>query len=101
MGPVRDPNPIRRDIQNPGQLQLFQLRLVRLHLRRRPGVLSGAWDALLLAVKAGIDLTQFDDFARADCMEYVSVDEPYGGHPLAATRRAIVRAAVEIGRNMK
>ena len=58
-------------------------------------------DALRLAVKAGIDLTQFDDFARADCMEYVSVDEPYGGNPLAATRRVIVKAAAEIGRNMK
>ena len=58
-------------------------------------------DALRLAVKAGIDLTQFDDFARADCMEYVSVDEPYATDPIAATRRAIVRAAAEIGRNMK
>jgi hypothetical protein len=58
-------------------------------------------DALRLAVKADIDISQFGDFARADCMEYVSVDEPYGDDPLAATRRAIVRAAAEIGGNMK
>jgi hypothetical protein len=61
-------------------------------------------DALRLAVKADIDLVQFSDFARADYMigtGYFSVNELYGTDPLAATRRAIVRAAAEIGKEMK
>jgi hypothetical protein len=61
-------------------------------------------DALRLAVKADFDLVQFGDFARADYMigtGYFSVNELYGTDPLAATRRAIVRAAAEIGKEMK
>jgi hypothetical protein len=59
-------------------------------------------DAFRLMVKADIDLVQFGDFARADYMigtGYFSVNELYGTDPLAATRRAIVRAAAEIGRS--
>jgi hypothetical protein len=58
-------------------------------------------DALRLAVKVDIDVTQFGDFARAEGLGYLSVDEPYGDNPYAATRRAIVRAAAEIERSMK
>ena len=64
-------------------------------------------DALRLAVKLGLHLSQQ--------LSYVAVMQPHGGagshllqwieqynnDPLAATRRAIVRAAAEIGRSMK
>ena len=59
-------------------------------------------DAFRLMVQADIDLVQFGDFARADYMigtGYFSVNELYGNDPYAATRRAIVRAAAEIGRS--
>ena len=56
-------------------------------------------DAFRLAVKLGVSIT----FAY----EYVytigdsDVNEHYGNDPYAATRRAITRAAAEIGRQMK
>ena len=57
-------------------------------------------DALRLAVNLGIHLnwgagTSDGKLAFAD-----EIDEPLGTDPLAATRRAIVRAAAEIGRAM-
>ena len=62
-------------------------------------------DALRLAVKLKIPI-QFPDWTDVtrtwgskDCLD--AFDEPHGTDPLAATRRAIVRAAAEIGRNMK
>jgi len=59
-------------------------------------------DALRLAVKCNIDmiLTHSDIESAFDhkCNQYA---EPRGDDPYAATRRAIVRAAAEIGRNMK
>jgi hypothetical protein len=61
-------------------------------------------DALRLAVKADIDVVQMGDATRADYMigiGFCTVDVPHGDDPLAATRRAIVRAAAEIGRSMK
>jgi hypothetical protein len=61
-------------------------------------------DALRLAVKCGIE---FQFSAGATWVELgtgpTSVHlhhEPHNGDPYAATRRAIVRAAAEIGRNM-
>jgi hypothetical protein len=61
-------------------------------------------DALRLAVKADIDVVQMGDATRADYMigiGFCTVDVPHGDDPYAATRRAIVRAAAEIGRNME
>ena len=66
--------------------------------------------ALRLAVKLRLTVEQWFwgqealvyDFRESTIHEGlgVSVHEPYGTDPLAATRRAIVRAAAEIGRNM-
>ena len=64
-------------------------------------------DALRLAVKLNlfIDLCYPDktcgwvgDYQSGICQ---TLEEPDAGDPYAATRRAIVRAAAEIGRNMK
>ncbi len=59
-------------------------------------------DALRLAVKADMDVVQMGDATRADYMigiGFCTVDVPHGDDPYAATRRAIVRAAAEIGRS--
>ena len=62
-------------------------------------------DALRLAVKLKIPI-QFPDWTdmtrtwgSKDCLDVF--DEPHDKDPLAATRRAVVCAAAEIGRNMK
>ena len=62
-------------------------------------------DALRLAVQLKIPM-QFPDWENMtrtwgskDCLDVF--DEPHGKDPLAATRRAITRAAAEIGRSMK
>jgi len=66
--------------------------------------LSNDGDALRLAVKLHLCVTSFTD---EQMVGYVINSEGYNIHelpgtdPLAATRRAIVRAAAEIGRNMK
>ena len=64
-------------------------------------------DALRLAVKLEImaGSTKKDgivtaDWWSADGVEYLGLDEPHNGDPYAATRRAIVRAAAEIGKGM-
>ena len=57
-------------------------------------------DALRLAVKCKIEVVQFSLLVRADVAGLPDVREPYNGDPIAATRRAIVRAAAEIGRQM-
>ncbi|WP_257834581.1 hypothetical protein [Burkholderia glumae] len=65
-------------------------------------------DALRLAVQLNIHLTTFKDTVvksraavwrdgGADCALW----EPEGNDPLAATRRAITRAAAEIGKSME
>ena len=56
-------------------------------------------DALRLAVKLGLVLKNRDDLADAYSAEYVEKTLP--SDPYAATRRAIVRAAAEIGKDMK
>jgi len=70
---------------------------------------SGQWnpladdgDALRLAVKLEMELKVYNTSAHAasaKCERSVCASEK--GDPYAATRRAIVRAAAEIGRNMK
>ena len=58
-------------------------------------------DALRLAVKFSLDIIKFNKSVgvKIDPMsEYIFED--YGDDPYAATRRAIVRAAAEIGRTM-
>ena len=65
-------------------------------------------DALRLAVKLGLDLelhgcNSKHPYAGAfDRVHNIAEEEqPDSGDPYAATRRAIVRAAAEIGRSMK
>ena len=70
-------------------------------------------DALRLAVKLNADVTQHSDdlptcvvvtIIRPDSAapaDYAHIVELHGNCPYAATRRAIVRAAAGIGRNMK
>lgn len=74
--------------------------------------LTADGDALRLAVKLGL-LVDCDDILKEVEVvlvmhdydghddPYVRVAEPYGADPCAATRRAIVRAAAEIGKGMK
>ena len=73
-------------------------------------------DALRLAVKLGLHITQYPIYDEpkhsaiakksARLLDDTCVDmcvgiEVYGSDPYAATRRAIVRAAAEIGRQME
>ena len=64
-------------------------------------------DALRLAVKLGIDLDMYknmicckrsSDYEYGD--DYEWCDEDFDADPYSATRRAIVRAAAEIGKEM-
>lgn len=63
-------------------------------------------DALRLAVKLLIEIYHADDGEFAAYASYPNergyayAIEPHNGDPCAATRRAIVRAAAEIGRTM-
>jgi len=60
-------------------------------------------DALRLAVKLRLDLSIWPDKACVQSVGGVLLDQPIfeNGDPYAATRRAIVRAAAEIGRETK
>ena len=59
-------------------------------------------DALQLAVRLDLVVEQLDGWAQASDYGYeVSEAEQYNDDPFAATRRAIVRAAAEIGRGME
>jgi hypothetical protein len=55
-------------------------------------------DALRLAVKLRMDIVHFSDHVCADVMDYDECHESNGDDLYAATRRAIVRAAAEIGK---
>jgi predicted ATP-grasp superfamily ATP-dependent carboligase len=55
-------------------------------------------DALRLAVKLRIDIAHFSESVRADTTGYDDCNERNCDDPYAATRRAIVRAAAQIGR---
>lgn len=81
--------------------------LERLNAFELPGF--GTWnpltddgDAMRLAVKLNITWEAYfrfiDDVPVIDCQGEVELQ---GSDPCAATRRAIVRAAAEIGREMK
>ena len=66
-------------------------------------------DALRLAVRLGLLVDCDDVLKEVEAVlvmrdhddDYVRMSEKYETNPLAATRRAIVRAAAEIGRSMK
>lgn len=69
------------------------------------GTVGAAWnpltddgDALRLAVKLGIAPRSINGVAFAWADGVCDVQEPHGTAPYAATRRAIVRAAAEVGR---
>lgn len=57
-------------------------------------------DALRLAVKLGVDVFGSSHYRMCEWDEGVAT-EPSNNDPYAATRRAIVRAAAEIGKGMK
>lgn len=66
-------------------------------------------DALRLAVKLGLGIIQQHTFAGTEPVaaacgfgveDFRLTSTDYNGDPLAATRRAIVRAAAEIGKSM-
>ena len=57
-------------------------------------------DALRLAVKLRMDIASFSRGVRADAPNGDDCYEDYNSDPYAATRRAIVRAAAEIGKAM-
>ena len=60
-------------------------------------------DALRLAVKLDMNVEVWNPFQEiwAVAEGYDVIEEPWGEDKLAATRRAIVRAAAEIGRGME
>jgi hypothetical protein len=60
-------------------------------------------DALRLAVKLRLEVSVWDTDTTVLTSddEILTLIEPANGDPLAATRRAITRAAAETGRNMK
>ena len=58
-------------------------------------------DALRLAVKLGIYYRLYDDYVSTSFGNGEVFCEEFNDDPYAATRRAIVRAAAEIGRGME
>lgn len=54
-------------------------------------------DALRLAVKLKFVIEHWDDCVDVGYFAFPRQKEMYGGDPYAATRRAIVRAAAQIG----
>lgn len=63
--------------------------------------LSDDGDALRLAVKLEMTIRSFGHLVSVMAPHQCQADEYSNGDPCAATRRAIVRAAAEIGREMK
>ena len=57
-------------------------------------------DAFRLAVKLNMNLDVIDGSSGAQLLHVVWCSEPHHGNPLAATRRAITRAAAAIGKDM-
>ena len=58
-------------------------------------------DALWLAVRLSLMLdTDYNGCTSVGSATLCEILEPHNGDPCAATRRAIVRTAAEIGRNM-
>lgn len=75
--------------------------------KNRWNPLESDGDALRLAVKLGLSfdrhITGYDEVVAGDFRRtpVIICPEPVGNDPYAATRRAIVRAAAEIGKDMK
>jgi len=63
--------------------------------------LASDGDALRLAVKLEMTIRSFGHLVSVMAPHQCQADEYSNGDPCAATRRAIVRAAAEIGREMK
>ena len=88
------------DNGNPVRVEWF-----RGHLRNEYewNPLTDDGDALRLAVKLGIDVQQFVVAGMVEAWkhQHQACGEYYSTDPYAATRRAIVRAAAEIGRSMQ
>ena len=57
-------------------------------------------DALRLAVKLKMNIDVIEEAAGAGAINYRWFSEPNEGDPYEATRRAIVRAAEESGKNL-
>ena len=92
-----------------------QIRIARQAIQRKVDTAKGETavptddgDALRLAALLNLEIG-WDDKYEKECNVLASIDGgiiydcsfPYNGDKLAATRRAIVRAAAEIGREMK
>lgn len=58
-------------------------------------------DALRLAVKLRLNVEIYEDLSISSDRHDIDIKEDHSENPLAATRRAIVRAAAEIGKGMK
>ena len=58
-------------------------------------------DALRLAVKLNLEVDCCEDCVTVATEDAIYFDEQHNGDPYAATRRAIVRAAAEIGKEMR
>jgi len=72
-------------------------------LQRPWNPLTDDGDALRLAVKLDMNIEVWNPFKEvwAVAEGYDVIEEPWGEDKLAATRRAIVRTAAEIGRGME
>lgn len=67
--------------------------------RRYWNPLRDEGDALRLAVRLQMCISVNDDYTSVDCSEgHVAISQAHEGDPYAASRRAIVRAAVEISK---
>jgi hypothetical protein len=58
-------------------------------------------DALRLAMKLAIHMRPYNNAVFAEHSAVFNIYEDYNNNPEAAARRAIVRAAAEIGKGMK
>lgn len=63
--------------------------------------LTNDGDALRLAVVLGMVVNTREGISTASVGRHTCCVEPHGSDPYESTRRAIVRAAAEIGKNMK
>lgn len=82
--------------------EMFVLDSVDPSRERAWNPLDNDGDALRLAVELGFNVYHAAGSVFVeDLDEGVEVQQEYGGHKLAATRRAITRAAAEIGKQLK
>ena len=99
------------ELRHEGDLGVSGAVLVYDYDGKLSGTTRKAWnpltddgDALRLAVTVGLGVSVPLGYKRTDVVAFrdsrIGVVESHGSDPLAATRRAIVRAAAEIGRQM-